>query len=145
MLQQKISTPFQQFWLSKLLGFDYEIQYKQGKENLVADALSRVSNAEVLCLAISVFSSNIEQLISMSYSVDASILAILQSLKDNQNHWGNYTLVGNLIKKKNRILVGSDVQLKTKILNWHHNAPGGGHSGREGTLKRINPFFTRKG
>lgn len=42
LLQQKISTPFQQVWLSKLMGFDYEIQYKAGKENNVADALSRV-------------------------------------------------------------------------------------------------------
>lgn len=35
LLQQKISTPFQHFWLSKLLGFDYEIQYKSGKEILM--------------------------------------------------------------------------------------------------------------
>lgn len=30
LLQQKLSTPFQQFWLSKLMGFDYEVQYKKG-------------------------------------------------------------------------------------------------------------------
>ena len=30
LLQQRISTPFQYFWLSKLMGFDYEIQYKGG-------------------------------------------------------------------------------------------------------------------
>lgn len=42
LLQQKISTPFQKFWCSKLMGFDYEIFYKSGKENLVADALSCV-------------------------------------------------------------------------------------------------------
>jgi len=32
LLEQKISTPFQQFWLSKLMGFSYEIQYKSGVE-----------------------------------------------------------------------------------------------------------------
>lgn len=41
LLQLKISIPFQQFWSSKLMGFYYEIQYKAGKENVVADALSR--------------------------------------------------------------------------------------------------------
>ncbi|XP_021717906.1 uncharacterized protein LOC110685687 [Chenopodium quinoa] len=42
LLQQKISTPFQQFWLSKSMVFDYEIQYKCGKENVATDAFSRV-------------------------------------------------------------------------------------------------------
>jgi len=42
LLEQRISTPFQQFWLSKLMGFDYIIQYKSGTDNVVADALSRV-------------------------------------------------------------------------------------------------------
>ena len=41
LLEQKISTPLQQKWLTKLLGMDYEIQFKRGKENVVADTLSR--------------------------------------------------------------------------------------------------------
>ena len=41
LLKQRIATPFQQKWIAKLIGYDYEITYKHGKENLVADALSR--------------------------------------------------------------------------------------------------------
>lgn len=145
LLQQKISTPFQQFWLSKLLGFDYEIQYKQGKENLVADALSRVTNAEVLCLAISVVSSDIETLIGDSYTLDVQLTSLIDKLQQNQGHWEDYCLVGKLIKKKNKILIGPDLQLRNKILNWHHNAPGGGHSGRDATIKRIRSVFSWKG
>ncbi|KAF2295858.1 hypothetical protein GH714_034617 [Hevea brasiliensis] len=42
MVEQRVITPEQQNWVSKLLGYDYEIVYKPGKENKVADALSRV-------------------------------------------------------------------------------------------------------
>ncbi|GAA0168269.1 hypothetical protein LIER_40530 [Lithospermum erythrorhizon] len=42
LLEQKVTTYLQQKAMAKLLGFDYIIQYKQGKENLVADALSRI-------------------------------------------------------------------------------------------------------
>jgi hypothetical protein len=38
---QKISTTAQQRWLYKLMGFDFSIEYKKGKENTVADALSQ--------------------------------------------------------------------------------------------------------
>jgi hypothetical protein len=31
----------QQKWVTKMLGYDYEIIYKKGKENVVVDALSR--------------------------------------------------------------------------------------------------------
>jgi hypothetical protein len=40
-LEQLISSPEQQKWVTKLFGYDYEIIYKKGKENVVADALSQ--------------------------------------------------------------------------------------------------------
>ncbi|KAF2310163.1 hypothetical protein GH714_007000 [Hevea brasiliensis] len=39
-LEQRLTTPTQQAWLAKLLQFDYELRYKKGKENIVADGLS---------------------------------------------------------------------------------------------------------
>ena len=41
-LERKISSPEQQKWVTKLLRFDYEITYKKGKENVLADALSQL-------------------------------------------------------------------------------------------------------
>ena len=145
LLQQKISTPFEQFWLSKLLGFDYEIQYKKGKENVAADALSRVNGVEILFMAISTVSSDIESIINHSYTLDAHLVQLMSELQQNNGQWEDYCLIGSLIKKKNKILVGRDSQLRNQIMSWNHNAPGGGHSGRDATIKRIKTIFNWKG
>jgi hypothetical protein len=40
-LEQRISSPEQQKWVTKIFGYDYEIIYKKGKDNVVVDALSQ--------------------------------------------------------------------------------------------------------
>lgn len=42
LLNQKITTAIQQKWLTKLLEFDYSIEYKMGRDNVVVDPLSRL-------------------------------------------------------------------------------------------------------
>lgn len=36
--------------MAKLMGYDFEIQYKEGKENRVADALSKVVTMQALSM-----------------------------------------------------------------------------------------------
>jgi hypothetical protein len=40
-LEQRLSSEEQQKWATKILGYDFEIIYKKGKQNVVVDALSR--------------------------------------------------------------------------------------------------------
>ncbi|RVW76696.1 Transposon Tf2-8 polyprotein [Vitis vinifera] len=47
-LEQRVATSEQQKWVAKLLGYDYEIIYRPGKENSAADALSRRPNSPLL-------------------------------------------------------------------------------------------------
>lgn len=46
LLNQAIQTPEQQYFLTKLLGYSYDIIYRKGRENLAADALSRLPAEE---------------------------------------------------------------------------------------------------
>lgn len=40
LLKQSVLTPTQHFWMAKLLGYDFDIEYKAGVSNRVANALS---------------------------------------------------------------------------------------------------------
>ena len=45
-LEQWIVTLAQQKWFTKLLGYSFVVEYKKGKENKVADALSRLLDTD---------------------------------------------------------------------------------------------------
>lgn len=83
LLESKISTPFQQFWMSKLMGYTYDIQYKQGKENLAADSISRHTGAEILCLALSTIDSSLLEDIKGSWQNDSTLQGFIQNLQQN--------------------------------------------------------------
>jgi hypothetical protein len=54
-LEQRLSSEEQQKWVTKILGYDFEIVYKKGKQNVVADALSRKDeDVEAFLCAISI-------------------------------------------------------------------------------------------
>ena len=53
LLQQKLHTHLQRKGMSKLMGLDYNIQYKKGRENIVVDALSRcLEEGEAVALTV---------------------------------------------------------------------------------------------
>ena len=52
-LEQRLSSKEQQKWVTKMLGYDFEIIYKKWKLNDVVDALSR-KNEEVEALLCSI-------------------------------------------------------------------------------------------
>ena len=74
MLAQKVSYPSQHIWLTKLLGFDYDIEYRKGRENIVADALSRCSSIEVFSLTLSTISSNLLEAIQASWTTNTNLV-----------------------------------------------------------------------
>ncbi|GJT98869.1 transposon ty3-I gag-pol polyprotein [Tanacetum coccineum] len=59
LIEQRLTTPFQIKWLPKLLGYDYEILYKKGSENVVADVLSRSPIPSLQTMVVSDISNDL--------------------------------------------------------------------------------------
>lgn len=55
LMEQREINPTYQKWVSKLIGYHFEIQYRVGRSNVVADALSRKNQGPVeLCELLAV-------------------------------------------------------------------------------------------
>jgi hypothetical protein len=67
LLNQKIVTPMQHQWLIKLMGYDYEIEYRKGKDNVEADCLSRTSSQLLYSLVVSSVSTKLMEEIAQSW------------------------------------------------------------------------------
>ena len=144
LMEQPITTPFQGKWLSKLMGFDYEICYKKGKENVVADGLSRLPAAQLTTLTVSSIDSELLNLIKQSWSGDDSIQAILTRINQGEN-LQKYTISQNILYRKGKVVVGQDKDLHSKLIKIFHDSPLGGHSGVAVTTKRVLALFWWKG
>lgn len=86
--QQAVVGADYQKWVSKLMGFDFEIQYKPGTSNRVADALSRKTYGEVeLGMLISLRGINWDKL-DKEVEEDTVIQGIKKGLLVGDKHGG---------------------------------------------------------
>jgi hypothetical protein len=141
-----MSTQAQTKWLPKLLGFDYEISYKKGKDNVAADALSRVQNSgELAALILTNVQSNLLPRVLQSWEGDAKVQEIIRKLKANPASCPKYTWVHDQLRRKGRLVIGKDTELRKELLLSFHGDSVGGHSGVLATYKRIGAVFYWKG
>ncbi|GJU53788.1 putative mitochondrial protein [Tanacetum coccineum] len=82
-LDQRITTPFQSKWLLKLLGYDYEIEYRKGADNAAYDALSRIERQGALFSLLAGTSNELMDVVVATWSSDSSLQAIIKGLQDD--------------------------------------------------------------
>ncbi|GJV20478.1 transposon ty3-G gag-pol polyprotein [Tanacetum coccineum] len=143
---QKITTPFQSKWLPKLLGFDYEIEYKKGKENVVADALSRVQRqGELFSLLSEVTTNEFMEVVTKLWTTDLVLSKVIQGLKEGTAGNSKYTWHNQQLRRKGKWVVGADTEIRLALVKHFHNSAVRGHSGVPTTTKRLGSFFYWKG
>lgn len=145
LLEQKLSTPSQFGWLTKLMGMSYEIQYKKGKENSVVDGLSRATHGELLQLAVSSVSLELWGLIKEEWEKDEKLKELIKHIIHDPGRQPKYKWDNGQLTRKGKLVVGSTLQTNEVILEWLHASPVGGHFGVKATKKRIKSLFYWKG
>ncbi|GJS89212.1 retrotransposable element Tf2 [Tanacetum coccineum] len=83
------------------LRFDYEIDYKRGKENIVVDALSRVKQQSQLCqMLISTDSNELTDVVKSTWVTDSKLKSVIKGLQQGLLHGSKYTWFANELRRK---------------------------------------------
>ncbi|MCH79856.1 Ty3/gypsy retrotransposon protein, partial [Trifolium medium] len=141
-LTQVIQTPEQQHYLSKLLGYHYEIQYKSGVTNVVADALSRApesTSSVIMQLTVPQFLF-LEEL-KQELLADPVFIDLRDRCLADPLSLPDFHVVDGLLLRRGRIWVSPASRFKQLLLREFHETLVGGHAGLSRTMKRLAENF----
>jgi hypothetical protein len=105
--------PEQQKWVTKLFGYDYEIIYKKGKDNVVVDALSRKYEDEGSLFSLSFIVPDWLQVVHQEWLQDPKILHLIQQLQANSPVSPGYSWHNDELHYKGRMYLSKQSQLKS--------------------------------
>jgi hypothetical protein len=141
-LEQRLSSEEQQKWVTKILGYDFEIIYKKGKQNVVADALSRKDeDVEAFLCAISIIQPDWIVEARDEWKNDEKVWSLIQRLQQDSSASDTFTWKNDSLWYKDRLYLCKDSQLKQKVLLELHTSPVGGHSGFLKTYHKVKKDF----
>jgi len=142
--EQNLHSDMQRKAMTRLMGLQFKVVYRKGKENLAADALSRVGHLLSLQAISEVQPIWIQEVLN-SYVTDPKAQSILTRLAVHSPDEEGYTLEQGLIKYKSKVWIASNSALQTKLIAAMHSSAIGDHSGGKATYHRLKQLFHWKG
>jgi hypothetical protein len=140
-LEQRISSLEQQKWVTKLFGYDYDIIYKKGKANVVADALYRKYEDEGSLFSLSFIVPDWLQAVRQEWLQDPKSSQLIQQLQSNVLASPGYSWFHEELRYKDHLYLSKQSKLKSTVLSELHATPTVGHSGFTKTYDRIKHSF----
>ncbi|KAG8474806.1 hypothetical protein CXB51_031505 [Gossypium anomalum] len=95
-------TLFQQRWVTKMLSYDFEVSYRRGVNNKV----------------------------QQSYQLDVKLKKVMQDAQQSKLSNYKYSWDGRFLRRKEKIMVGRNLQLWQELFFHFHASAVGGHSGK---------------
>ncbi|KFK39596.1 hypothetical protein AALP_AA3G264600 [Arabis alpina] len=141
--QREVNLEYQK-WLTKILGFDFDIHYKPRLENKAADALSRVEAVPHL-FALSVPEALQLKEIDREVEQNPELGKLkLEVIADPTAH-DEFTVVNGRLLRNGRLVLPKESPMVKLILQEFHDGKVGGHGGIHKTQKRIGDMFFWRG
>jgi len=82
-LEQILSLEEQKKWVTNMLGYEFDIIHRKGKQNFVADALSRKDeDVEALFCAVSIIQPNWIKKERVKWKKDKEVWPLIQKLQN---------------------------------------------------------------
>jgi transposase InsO family protein len=143
LLDQRLSTVPQHQWVSKLFGFDFSVEFRPGRLNTVADALSRRGDeltpqdgTDAVLATLSGPSFQLYGVLRRELQDDPELRAFRDTVvADRGEPW---RVVDGLVLKGAQVFVHATSQMVAPVIELAHTA---GHEGIQKTLQRLRQHF----
>jgi len=145
LMTQVVQTPEQQYYLSKLLGYTYEIMYKLGSANRVADALSRLDESLPQMMWLTVPQCELVTKIQEIYSSNSTLKHLYQQVLRCPEEYPGFKVVKGILLCHDKIFIPYQSPLKQVLLDEFHATPMAGHAGIHRTYGQLSDNFYWKG
>lgn len=126
--------------MGKLVGYDFSINYRPGKQNKAADALSRSPDAGVLYAVSKRTFEWLSELLEAN-KVHPELLVIQQGMVNERAAYTDYSHRKGLLFYKNRLVIPRDSSLKQVLLKEFHDSKIGGRARVARTFHRLSSNF----
>lgn len=127
LLEQKEVNMEYQRWLTRLLGFDFDILYKPGCENKAADGISRTMFVASLLMSLTTTTALQWQDLFKEIMDDEGIQKRMEQLCKGELSSEKYQIIDDKLWSKKRLVIPKNSQFIPLILYECHDSKLGGH------------------